>query len=330
MNTILIFLVIIFISLGPPTSFLIARQKHSTPVTSSAQFDPRFGISGLEKYTNIDFSFTTPTTTTSTSDCRNGKFIGYADQTNSYDCTKVCDNLSGAKFAYKYFKKPVKMYGTTYHGGYCMPDLVTQCNESVATPVWQGGFIACIPRYPNIIDEHNRIVGCMGHLRDNLSNTTYINYLPPEVRFTNINTRLSNGRYRFDCAPQVDSINNKYISLPNASDRFEIVRNPCTMLLKNADPTKIRLTENFQCECNSPYSNLYGNSNYPCTMCKTQYRSDLIRFTIGKSVYVQGAPINNTYFIMPPGINSIANNIGCELAELHITDSYSPHALVQL
>lgn len=333
----MMYLLIVWLGLiifSPALGFLFAFNKYTDlRNVNNESFDTRFGVSGLEKYSNFDFAYRDPKDVAAS--CRDGRFIGFTDETSTYNCQAMCDDQSGKMFEYTFFKKEVTLFGRKYLGGYCLPKLINHCNLSVATPIWQGGYIGCIPKYPNILDENNKIVGCNGQLVDNLTGIVHLNYLSPDTQFTHIDTRLSTGGYRFECnGSQRDEMGNSLIVLPNGGDRFELVRNPCSVFTKNADTSKIRLMPDYTCNCSAPFTNLYGHPNSPCITCETKFRPDTFTISVARPVFTRGVTLNQLknikHIIMPPGLNSLESIAGCERAELYLTDSYSPQLLAQI
>lgn len=287
----------------------------------------------MEKYSKFDFSYRDPDDAVIS--CRDGKFIGFTDETSTCDCQRICDDQTGKLYEYTFFSREVTLFGRKYLGGYCLPKLINHCSLSVATPIWQGGYIGCIPKYPNVLDENNKIIGCNGQLKDNLTDVVHKDYLEPGTEFTHINTRLSDGRYRFECnADQEDEIGNKLIQFSGSGDRFEMVRNHCAVFTKNADVSKITLTKDFTCECSPPFANLYGDRDAPCLVCETKFRPDNLTISVARPVYTRGITLsqvkNIDHIVMPPGFNSLNSLAGCERAELYLTDSYSPQLLAQI
>lgn len=330
------FLLILLLGLfyfGQPVSFVMAQSRYSNKNNIiNETFDTRFGVSGFEKYSNIDFSHRDPND--ANAECYNGKFIGPNDETSTFDCQSLCDDRTGKQFEYQFFAKTLTLFGRKFKGGYCLPKLINSCNESVATPIWQNGYIACIPRYPNIINENNKILGCKGKLRDNLTGIVHTNFLPPEIKFTHIDVRLSNGNFRFECDPTAtDSMGNSFVNVTDSKDRFEIIQNHCKVFTKNADSDKILIGPNNECICNEPYSNLYDVSKLSCVACKTMFRPDFYTISLARSVHSRGIPLKSlakNVFLAPPGKNSVDTNAVCERADLFLTDSYSPQLLQQI
>lgn len=304
-------------------ALLTTNYFNSSKFTGTIEFDPRFGISGFEKYKDIRFDFPEQT-------CDLGKFVGHT-QDDDTDCSTLCKDFSGeSRYMYMFFNKPVDLYGRKFHGGYCLPRRVTQCNETTSEILWQSGYYGCIPKYPHILTEFNRIVGCNGYLQDGLTNTIYENFLPPEVVVQDIDERLTTGQYRFSCAKQTDLIGNDMIR-PNTKNRFTLIRNPCATLIKNALLDYARLTDEFKCQCRTPYENLFGKETNPCTACNTQY--DFIKKTvsIARNVYTTGILLKRSnHFLWPPGLDSVTTGSGCERGTLHISTSYSPITLANM
>lgn len=321
----------IIVSVLQPVSFVAARYRHVSGINSSVDFDPRFGISGFEKYKNIHFDFGNQ----DFGDCTIGKYMGPANESETIDCRIECDDRSGKEYTYQFFPHRSTMFGRSFKGGYCFPSRITQCNENIATTIWQSGYLGCVPKYPNIVDVNNKIVACNGRLRDNLTKITHEFYLAPDTIVSDLNNeRLVNGMYRFECAPQKDSLNNAMIPLPVASDRFELVQNPCSILIPSSDPARVTYQQNLECACKAPYTNLDAlDPKTTCTACANKYNPLLSTIQLNRNVYNTSFVLNehsNGVFLMPPGYSSLLNNTTCEKAEISLSDSYSSQTLSQI
>lgn len=320
-------IVIIFVILYnilQPMAFYYGNYKHSSSYTGNTEFDPRFSVSGLENLSVINFNFTPEEKSQM---CLFGKFIGN-QPIPDVNCGEICKDYTGKQYVYRYFAKTTTIQGIDFKGSYCLPSHVTTCNTNTGTIVWQSGFIDCIAKYPNVIDKNNKIVGCKGSLRDNLTGVDYKNYISPQVVINDIDERLITGQRRFICSFTKDSNNNSFIATPNSEDRFERIQNPCTILLPSALPEKAKYTDEHKCVCSKPYSQLSNSPYSPCTACVSRYDELNKVVQVRRNVYTtQFVDYDNSQFIMPPGLDSASNDNNCELAEIAITIDFLPEAV---
>lgn len=318
----IVILLIICYNIICPLALVISKYKNTSSYLGTLNFDPRQGISGFEKYKAIQFDF-------EATSCEIGKYIGPNNDTTNpaIDCLQICNDISGSSiYEYIYFGKPIQLYGRRFFGGYCLPKRIAHCNESLARPIWQNGYHACVPKYPHVVNEYNKILGCNGKIHDLKLKEDYLGIFPTTTIVENIDERLPSGAKRFICAKQKDNLKNDFIN-HNKDDPFSLIRNPCLSLIEmgNANYAKF---ENYTCRCTSSYKNLDNDNLKPCTACYTQYDSISKTVLIARNVYSTGFILSGKNpTLWPPGLSTVLTNSGCERAKVHMSTSYSPATL---
>lgn len=209
--------------------------------------------------TNDETDTTTTTTTTKTRlrDCGNFFYLGAANKWQN--CSQICQNRD-YEYKYVYANQNAVLANRRLVGAYCLPKDVAACNLNTSYALVGINGYKCVSRFPQLFGGHsgNEIVGCHSRrLRDNMLNVIYEEYIPPGLVVRDLDERMPDGRYRFECVLLPNEIR-----LPaDYGSRFESELNVCGL----NDNYRGRLDfEAGMCTCKN-YAG--GNKNNLCTMC---------------------------------------------------------------
>jgi hypothetical protein len=203
-----------------------------------------------------------------------GAFIG-PENDGALNCSEYC-NVTSDEVEYAFLTNRDTrriLNGRTRMrvGAYCLPTRLATCNRNTSLVVYSIVGWTCIPTTDAFAGEGGHtIVVCNGQLRDNALRVVYDQYIPPNLVFGNVYTdRLSDGKYRFQCAEKErDELGNLYLQSP--LNRLHQLRNWCSADIPYAFNDTIDWNRGV-CLCDTAHGQIADKLTGRCTACRRRF-----------------------------------------------------------
>lgn len=195
--------------------------------------------------------------------CGDGIFLSEDEYPDGFDCPGRCHDQ---EYEYRYIseKEHVNLHGVGIKGSWCLLKRNVHCNTNLSMVVIGAGRYECLSLYPHVFGGPygSHIVGCAPTytLVDTSNRKKYEKYIPYDLRIDDLDERLENGSYRYQCETYLNG--NQYIDMQNSKlgSRFHTDLNTCDM---SADG--VYNFETLKCRCKSTQNSLgYVEQDEPC------------------------------------------------------------------
>lgn len=279
-------------------------------------------------------------------DCEFGKFLGNDDETAT---TATCSSLCGEGEFIKVLidQNNVDKFtvgGKKFSFGYwCFPQRIEKCNLNTSIlVVGQNNKLECISRFPQLLNG-NKIIGCNPHntLVDRKENLFYTKTIPYTLDIKDLDERLDNGKFRYECFMQDGQISG---SGTDIGSRFDLFTTNCNLLsASGTGPIFDDKLGIFKCKCDQ---NRFINNDETslCTDCSSGFGiiDEFIPQPGSQYGYSIGIdcidPEHDNYSLgklvkIPCGVKTLKRirnadkKLGCMRALVDASNTYSPATL---
>lgn len=261
----------------------------------------------------------------------------YLGVENKYvNCADRCHVSSEDEVQYTFITDNTRYISGRLHlkpGAWCLPTKAASCNTNTSLVVYSINGWMCLPKTDLFGGEGgNRILACNGSVRDNMTNETYNTYIPSNLTFNDFyEDKLSDGRYRFECPPDLrDEYQNKFLLSP--FNRFHLIHNFCVKDIPFADDAVRPNFETGRCNCTGKYHEIETGE---CSICRVGFDENTFTFNLQQlpcysvrdSVYFYERMKQQTTqqggIIMPCGLSEDVNTTGENLQPRCVEDRLS-------
>lgn len=275
--------------------------------------------------------------------CVQGYYIGIEDigyTSGTTLCSEICQS---SDYEYKFVNASgIVINNKEIRGAWCLPKPIARCNLNTSNAFIGIKNYECITNFPQLLGgmHGNQIIGCGNEnvFADMLNETTYSKFIPSNLIIDDLDERLPNGEYRYQC--KYDKT--KYFSLSGTiGNRFDIETNICQVF----DSPGTLDIPTLTCKCENDI-NVGSEKNAPCTNCTSGFEIvDEDRKQIGSRFgYSIGKDCSNPnlvsyqeslWALIPCGQSKMLQIVdtkktACQRTLIQASNTYSPEMLEKI
>ncbi|AQQ79972.1 hypothetical protein LbFV_ORF52 [Leptopilina boulardi filamentous virus] len=275
---------------------------------------------------------------------KNSLFKNNIINNDNFSCSNECNN-NGSEYYFKKIFKKKSLYYDSYKqsGTHCIKYNIENCNLDMNRLFFdekENKYI-CLSKYNFLFGGKygTKIITCNGKLIDRKENVIYHNYIPNDLNIIDIDEKIDNNTYRYECLEQKDLLNNTLINIPQYL-RFYFMQNYCTSLIPNTSNLSLPNFSTSTCENSENYNLHHFNDNVknPFSTCVSEFAENTsstnkggeYATSINNSCIGPGTPKQFWNKLHVPCSESALENGYCEKSILLATTTYSPLTLHEI